>query len=378
MAIPYFNPRSLISVDLSRQFQLETFEVGPHRFPRLLNGLWQLASPSWGSGSAKDQNIALAQLVEQGFVAADMADHYGDAELVYGGFRNSLAPEIREQVYAATKWCIFSPVEEPITTEWVLKQVKERCLRLGGRVELLQFHWYDYEAKEYLDILVELVRITLSHPELVSTIGLCNFDSQHTREACEYVLGKTGTVGIVSNQFSLLDARPRQKMCDVCNKYGLKLLAYGSFQVRPEDILRGKWAYTVTAKGELLPLIVSRNQCLTRPTWQYFDMMNTWGSWEEFQVLLEVLSSIAQKYGVSLTNIATRWVLQQPAVGAVIVGTRLGVSAHGKENARVFDFELDDVDMKAINAVALGEDFGKANAVYAQLGDCGNEYRAMH
>lgn len=106
--------------------------------------------------------------------------------------------------------------------------------------------------------------------------------------------------------------------------------------------------------------------------------MNTWGDWEEFQRLLEVLSSMAHKYGVSLTNIATRWVLQQPAVGAVIVGTRLGVSAHGEENSRVFDFELDEFDMKSIDAVALGVDLGKASAVYAQLGDCGNEYRAMH
>ncbi len=60
-----------------------------------------------------------------------------------------------------------------------------------------------YEKKEYLDILVELIKITRSHSELVSTIGLCNFDSDHTREACEYLLSKTGAVGIVSNQIQV-------------------------------------------------------------------------------------------------------------------------------------------------------------------------------
>lgn len=106
--------------------------------------------------------------------------------------------------------------------------------------------------------------------------------------------------------------------------------------------------------------------------------MNTWGSWNEFQTLLGVLSTIAQKHSVSLTNVATRWVLQQRAVGAVIVGTRLGVSAHGDENARVFGFQLDDADLKAINDIALGQNLEKANSVHGKLGDCGNEYRAMH
>lgn len=47
---------------------------------------------------------------------------------------------------------------------------------------------------------MELVKATQTHPELVSTIGLCNFDAEHTKEACEYVLNKTGDVGLVSNQ----------------------------------------------------------------------------------------------------------------------------------------------------------------------------------
>ena len=67
----------------------------------------------------------------------------GDAELVYGDFRNRLAPDVKEQVYAATKWCVFKPIGVPVTKEYVLDAVKERCRRLGGPVDLLQFHWHD-------------------------------------------------------------------------------------------------------------------------------------------------------------------------------------------------------------------------------------------
>ena len=180
----------------------------------------------------------------------------GDAELVYGAFRNKLPPRVRDRVYAATKWCVFGPVAQPITEEYVLDAVRERCRRLGGRVELLQFHWYDvgttstsqrnatkiltgpsccaqkkYAAKEYLDILSHLVSIAEAHPELVTSVGLCNFDSAHVEEACEHLLGRLGRVGLVSNQvqFSLLDSRPRRKMASVCERFGIKLLTYGSF-----------------------------------------------------------------------------------------------------------------------------------------------------
>lgn len=65
-----------ISVDLSKQGSVERFALGPHQVPRLFNGLWQLSSPAWGSGTAEKQDAALANLVECGLVAADMADHY--------------------------------------------------------------------------------------------------------------------------------------------------------------------------------------------------------------------------------------------------------------------------------------------------------------
>ncbi|KAI1374470.1 aldo/keto reductase [Hypoxylon crocopeplum] len=350
---------------------VETVRLGPFEMPRLFIGLWQLSSPSWGSGTAEGMETALAHAVGCGLTAADMADHYGDAELIYGEFRSKLAPEVRETVYAATKWCVFSPLSKPVTTSWVLDAVRERCRRLGGRVELLQFHWYDYEAKEYLDVLVELVQITKSHPELVSAIGLCNFDSEHVKESCEYLVSKTGSVGIVSNQiqFSLVDARPLQKMVHVCDTYGVKLLTYGSFC---GGFLSDRWV------GRPAPEVYQESNQLTPSQRKYFDMIGNWGTWEEFQALLARLSAAGRKHGVGASNVATRWVLQQPAVGAVIVGTRLGVSDRVDDNLAAFGFRLDDEDMASIDAVALGSSRDKARALFEELGDCGHEYRKMH
>jgi len=83
---PCATQEETILVDVSRRtFEIETFKVGPYQMPRLFNGLWQLSSPAWGSGSAESQEKALAGFVEDGLTAADMADHY------VSGFRGGVS-----------------------------------------------------------------------------------------------------------------------------------------------------------------------------------------------------------------------------------------------------------------------------------------------
>ncbi|KAI1358345.1 putative aryl-alcohol dehydrogenase [Xylaria arbuscula] len=359
-------------LDISFGEVAETFVLGPFHIPRLFNGFWQLSSPAWGAASSNSQDAALTQLLHSGLTAADMADHYGDAELVYGQFRNRLPQQVKHKVFAATKWCVFKPIGCKVTDEWVLEAVKERCRRLGGRVELLQFHWYDYDAKEYLDVLLKLVALTKTHPELVSTIGLCNFDSSHVQEACEYLLSRIGAVGIVSNQiqFSVIDSRPLQQMCSISAKYGLKLLTYGSFC---GGFLSSRWL------NQRLPTMYSASRQLTPSQRKYLGMISDWGSWDDFQALLSRLSVVAEKHsGATLTNVAIRWVLQKPQVGAVIVGTRLGITTHDQDNLSVLKFRLDEEDTKAIDQIALGRNTERTSRLFEILGDCGNEYRKMH
>ncbi|KAK0477697.1 aldo-keto reductase [Armillaria luteobubalina] len=353
------DPRIDVSVDSSVAAKLEYFQIGPAKVPRLFNGLWQMSSPAWGSASSTKQNAALCELVRRGLVATDMADHYGDAELMYGSFRNRLPEEVGRTVFAGTKWCVFRPLDGPVTTDLVLAAVKEAI------TELLQFHWFDYNDKDYLIILEKLVGLTKSHPHLVSAIGLCNFDAEHTQEACEYLVSKTGNVGVVSNQvqYSLIDSRPKIKMASVCEKYGIRLLTYGSFC---GGFLSEKWL------GVKSPDVYSEAVALTPSQRKYFDMIMTWGSWSDLQHLLQTLKSIADKHGVELTNVATRWVLDKPEVGAVIVGTRLGVSSNADSNLKVFSFKLTPEDTARIEAVALG---AHLQGLYDKIGDCGHEYR---
>lgn len=99
-------------------------------------------------------------------------------------------------------------------------------------------------------------------------------------------------------------------------------------------------------------------------------MVDAWGGWSLFQELLSLLKQIADKYAVSIPNVAVRYILDQPTVAGAIVGARLSVSEHLTDNAKVFNFSLDTDDTERIKAIV-----GRSRDLYQAIGDCGDEYR---
>jgi enamine deaminase RidA (YjgF/YER057c/UK114 family) len=91
------------------------------------------------------------------------------------------------------------------------------------------------------------------------------------------------------------------------------------------------------------------------------------GGWEALQGLLRVVHAIATRHGVSMANVVCRYILDQPAVGGIIIGARLGLSEHREDNLRIFEFTLDDADKAEIAAAA--------DRLRPIPGDCGDEYR---
>jgi len=152
-------------------------------------------------------------------------------------------------------------------------------------------------------------------------------------------------------------------MIDVCQKHGAKLLTYGT-------LCGGFLADTWLGKPEPQPYDGS----LTPSQRKYLDMiLKAWGDWNLFQELLVVLRTIGDRRGgVSIANVATRWVLDQPAVGAVIIGVRMGIAEHQEDNRKVFTFSLTAEDKEDIQAVL---ERSNGDKVIVTIGDCGAEYR---
>lgn len=325
---------------------VERCELAPGlTISRVLTGMWQVADME-RDGRRLDLDAAAADMVpyvEAGLTTFDMADHYGSAELIAGRLRRSG----RDDVQFLTKWV---PSPGPVTRSDVRRAVRHSLDRLQmDRLDLLQFHTWAYDDPTWLDCLFWLQE--LQEEGLIRYLGLTNFDAPHLQIALESGLS------IVSNQvcYSLLDRRAAGAMTALCVKYGVKLLAYGTLA---GGFLTERWL----GQGEPRPDVLK-----TQSQMKYARFIEAAGGWEPFQHLLETVRSIAEAHGVSMANIATRYVLEQPAVGGVIIGARLSQSQHVVDNLNLFDFELSDSSRAALTDAA--EELGRIP------GDCGDEYR---
>ena len=147
-------------------------------------------------------------------------------------------------------------------------------------------------------------------------------------------------------------------MAAFCRDQGVTLLAYGT-------LLGGLLSEKYLGRPE-----PRRPELDTASLQKYKNMIGAWGGWPLFQELLAVLKGIADKHGIGIANVGMRYVLDRPAVAGIIIGARLGVAQHIKDNARTFGFMLDADDLARIEAVlACSRD------LMALIGDCGDEYR---
>jgi aryl-alcohol dehydrogenase-like predicted oxidoreductase len=323
------------------------------RICRILNGMWQV-SGAHGPIPRREAIENMFAYHDAGFTTWDLADHYGPAEDFIGEFRRQLAAargaEALANIQAFTKW-----VPEPgrMTRGIVEENIKVSLRRMSVEtLDLLQFHWWDYADRNYLDALTYLAQ--LRDEGKIRHLALTNFDTEHLR-----IIVEQG-IRIVSNQvqYSLIDRRPEVQMSRFCQAHGIQLLTYGT-------VAGGLLSETYLGQPE-----PTRSALTTASLRKYKQMVDAWGGWGLFQELLSALKRIADKHRVSLANIAVRSILDRPAVAGVIVGVRLGVADHREDNARAFDVALDAEDHAQIDAV-----LGKAHDLYRLIGDCGDEYR---
>jgi len=312
----------------------------------VITGLWQVADLE-KDGHQLDADkaaIELKKYFDAGLTTFDMADHYGSAEKIAGVFHKKYA-EGKAQLF--TKWV---PSPGPVKKAQVRATVHKALTRLRSeRVDLLQFHAWNYADPAWLDCLYWLEE--LREEGLIGHLGLTNFDTAHL------LLVIQSGIKVISNQvcYSLLDQRASHQMTAACLQHGVKILAFGTVA---GGFLTEKWI------NEPEPLL---NASLTWSQMKYKRFIDAAGGWQKFQSLLQVLSEISKINNTSMANVASRYLLDQPAVGGVIIGARLGKSEHIQENKQILSLSLDDNSKKKLKQV-----LSQLNAI---PGDCGDEYR---
>ena len=320
---------------------------------KIINGMWQVS----GAHGYIDPKKAIDEMIEyhnSGFTTWDLADIYGPAESFIGKFRKTLEKlkgidELKNS-QALTK---FVPNPGPMTKSIVEYYIDKSLEKMNTDcLDLVQFHWWDYNNPSYIDALVHLS--LLRDKGKIKHIGLTNFDTERLQ-----IIKEQG-LQIISNQiqYSILDQRPEKLMVPFCQQNKIHLLSYGT-------LLGGFLSEKYLNSPEPL-----RGDLTTASLKKYYNMINAWGGWELFQELLHTLLQISKKHGCSITNVATSFILEKPVVAAVIIGARLGISEHRNDNSRAFGIQLDSEDKSVIQSVTE-----KSKDLFETIGDCGSEYR---
>ncbi|RVT84285.1 aldo/keto reductase [Rhodobacteraceae bacterium CCMM004] len=313
---------------------------------RVIKGGWQLA----GDHGPVDRAAAIADMtafVDAGITTFDCADIYTGVEEMIGAFiadlRATRGAEAADRVVVTTKLVPDLSRLSDLRADEVEAIVDRSLARLNlDRLPLVQFYWWDMAQGDPVAAMEVLARCR--DKGKIAHLGVTNWDVAETRAFTD------AGVDLVSSQvqYSILDRRPAGTLVPWGAEEGVQLLCYGTLA---GGFLTEKWL------GADDPGFAFDNRSLVK----YRLIIDEFGPWEVFQDLLRLLAEIGAAHGVSLSSVATRWVLDQPQVAAAIVGARY--ARHLPKTLEVFDLTLSEADHARIVAL-LAEAPGPQGPVF--------------
>jgi aryl-alcohol dehydrogenase-like predicted oxidoreductase len=330
-----------MSVDLPR------VELAPgYTVSCLLKGGWQLA----GGHGPVDAAAALADMdrfVDAGITTFDCADIYTGVEALIGEWlkrRGARGAGVPVQVH--TK---YVPDLDRLPTHSradVVRGIDRSLARLGvDRLDLVQLHWWDYDAAGYVDAAGWLD--DQRRAGKIRHIGLTNFDQQRLSEIV------AAGIPVVSHQvqYSVLDRRPANGLAAQCASNGIGLLCYGALAggFLSDRYLGSADPGSPVENRSLVKYRLIIDEFGGPSTGSGPSRATSRGGWDRFQDMLAVLGEVAARHGVGIGAVAIRWVLDQPGVSGVIVGARH--ARHLDQARQACVIALDEDDRSAIARV---------------------------
>ena len=287
----------------------------------IIFGGWQSGKSEWVGIDDSETIKAHQAAFDSGVTTFDTAEAYGE-----GHSERILAQALggkRDQIVIASK--VFADHLKP-------EQVVEACERslknLGtDRMDLYQIHWpagtFGTEAVPIADTMGAL--LTLKEQGKIRAIGVSNFSRAQLQEAAQ-----VGRVDSLQPPYSLFWRQVEGDAGPYCVDNKISILAYSPLA---QGLLTGKFGRGhVFAEGD------------NRRGNKLFSGEN----YERAQNALDKLRPMADKYGVSVGQLALGWLIAQPMTSA-IVGARN--AAQAVQNAEAGDVEIDEDDLDAIDEI---------------------------
>ncbi|HCY99993.1 MAG: aldo/keto reductase [Rhodobacterales bacterium RIFCSPHIGHO2_02_FULL_62_130] len=305
-----------------------------HEISRVIRGGWQLA----GGHGPVDRAATIEDMIafaEAGITTFDCADIYTGVEELIGEFRAAYGNRHGAQALAGIKvhTKLVPDLARLATVDraYVRGIVETSLKRLQmERLDLVQFHWWDYTVPRYLEAIGWLNEMRAEGK--VAHVGGTNFDTATSLE----IISSGVPLVSMQVQYSLIDLRAERLLAQAALANDMGLLCYGTVA---GGFLGDRWL------GQPEPQHPLENRSLTK----YKLIIDDFGGWDLFQSLLQTLRSIADRHGSDIATVASAAMLNRPAVAAVIVGARN--RSHLPRNVAISELALTPQDLAEIAAI---------------------------
>ncbi|NEP16477.1 MAG: aldo/keto reductase [Leptolyngbya sp. SIO4C1] len=287
----------------------------------IVMGTWQAGKRGWVGVEDASLVQAIRAAYEAGITTIDTAEVYGD------GYSEKLVAaalsDVRDQVVYATK--VFA---NHLKADQVIAACEGSLQRLKtDYIDLYQIHWPSGAFNSDVVPIAETMGALnqLKAQGKIRAIGVSNFSRSQLQEALQH-----GRIDSLQPPYSLFWRQAEQDALPLCREQAITVLAYSSLA---QGLLTGKFGPDHQfPEGD----VRAQNKLFQGDTYQ------------AAQQALDRLRPIADKYQISLGNLALAWLMAQPQTCA-IVGARNPEQA--RENAQAAEVQLSDADLAEIDQI---------------------------
>jgi aryl-alcohol dehydrogenase-like predicted oxidoreductase len=274
----------------------------------------------------------IQRALELGINFFDTADMYsvGVSEEILGRALKDFGPP-RDRVVIATK--VYNPMgDDPnqrgLSRKHIMHSIDDSLARLGtDYVDLYQIHRFDYETpiEETIEALDEVVKMGKA-----LYIGASNIYAWQFAKML-YKADEMGCARFVSmqNHYNLVYREEEREMLPLCREEGIGVIPWS-------PLARG---FVMGNRSR-----ENRGDSLRAKTDAYAHALYYQPS--DFDVV-DRITEIARKRGISNAQVALAWLLQQPGMTAPIVGA--SKMPHLDDAVAALDVRLDDSEFKALD-----------------------------
>ncbi|HSW50285.1 MAG TPA: aldo/keto reductase [Bryobacteraceae bacterium] len=300
---------------------------------RLCLGCMTYGSRKWREWVLEEEESGpfVGRALEMGINFFDTADIYsiGVSEEILGRALKRFGAR-RDRVVIATKLCVpmgDDPNLRGLSRKHIMHSIDDSLRRLGtDYVDLYQIHRFDYHTpvEETLTALHDVVRAGKALYIGASSMFARQFAKMLYRAE---TLGLTRFVSM-QNHYNLVYREEEREMIPLCREEGIALIPWS-------PLARG-----FLAGGRRKETF---GDTIRARTDDYAQRMYYQDS--DFTVVDRV-SEIAQRRGVSNMQVALAWVLAQPGITSPIIGA--SKMPHLEEAFQALDLRLDEAELKAL------------------------------